>query len=127
MDLNKFKEAYLQAINESCSCQHDDDKTEINEEGTMSKVLETLRQLMTYKFKEDELEEFVMYFHSPKRLCVKMPDAAGIPEAWFMDGRPNLKSTGFENVKDLADFLKQNGVRLIDKPKTIKTGKSFYD
>jgi hypothetical protein len=92
----------------------------------VAKVLNVLRLLTTTRVTPQDLPNFKMYFHSPSRLVVSEYDSL-MPEAWFKNNGPNLKSTGFATVQELHDFLLSLGVRSTKKPKASKPSYSQYD
>jgi hypothetical protein len=89
-------------------------------------VFRVISDLTISKVGPADVDELEFYLFSPVRLVVQDISSHN-PEAWFMNGKDNLKSTGFTNVKEFADWLVKHGVRQVKKPKTRKYTPSYYD
>lgn len=90
------------------------------------RMWKVLSDLTTVRTDERDIPELEFYLHSPVRLCVRYRENLD-PEAWFMNGRENLKMTGFATVQDLAAWLIGKGIRQKKKPKPIKYSPPLYD
>ncbi len=86
----------------------------------IDKTLKNLAFQMTVKIRLGDIKNLRFLFHSKARMSLSVQMYGITTEAWYKNGGPQLETTGFATVQELAEFLKLNGAIEIKKQKPTK-------